>query len=555
MEKHKKYLQGFADTNSVLTDEIHQLAAHIQIQPHEDVSVIIKRFLVKLYQAIALISEHRGHPRTPKAKIFDAWESFLGPIKALTSLPHGDFLAARMLLYFYSGLLCQSALDMKFPKVNARGVNTPLNQINTALDDALLESLRRIWVESDKYEEFNWVFTEYRVDHFPDDEKSSQEAQRFYALAQALTPDELAALGGIQGRRFIFAKKADVSGDGEQDEDGWYPFCGSIPGDHFERMRSSVHIPDDDEVEADDWVWSVVGTDGPIRTDMSYCIVDKRADKESWRGLDVLRRSRQFILDARQVGQPFLAEKRRNLAEKTLFDAGIPTEIRLVILGFLDPPVKHPYLSSVDIAAAYTPFPDKDRPKCPECSSGKASKEHILTCPTKSIYIWNLPLRAFFVFHQNKTTVQRLCKYGVNCQGHHDDDDWKVTREEDFINYVESIIKDRCGSPATLSDVGLGPQSDFALGDEEEDDKRRARFFDVYYGPLQDTSNELRMNGGFWGLTTSMLHNSILIGSWAGEDGSATCTTEAEWAIGRHFSDKECGTRAITLMHLRCYWC
>ncbi|KAF5671665.1 hypothetical protein FHETE_4035 [Fusarium heterosporum] len=175
-------------------------------------------------------------------------------------LPSGDFLAARMILYLGCGLSCQQALDMKFSESRAHRDDFPLNQIDIALDDALLESLVKLWRKSGESEEFNWVFGEYGNSLWRDENRSSKEAQRYHGIVQALSPGELMALDDTRGKHFIFARKVEVAE--AKDVECWQPFLGGIPGDTYERSRSSVRIPDDDE--AGEWLYKTVGTDGPI---------------------------------------------------------------------------------------------------------------------------------------------------------------------------------------------------------------------------------------------------------------------------------------------------
>ncbi|KAM0231898.1 hypothetical protein ACHAPO_008195 [Fusarium lateritium] len=542
MEKHKAFLRGVLDENSALTAEINQMTPQSQTQSQEEFNTTIKQCLLKIYEAIIQMSQHRGNPRTPRLKVIDAWKSLLQPIQALTQLPFGDFLTARMLLYLAMGLRAQHALDMKVSKAFASKPGFPLDQMDIAMDDALLKALGNIWTESDSSEGFDWVFGEYKIGYWRPEDRDEEDVQIHYRIAQALSPVDLASLDGIGGRRFVFAKKNEV--DEDDDQDFWAPFSGSVPGDHYERSRSQVHIPDDDEVEADEWVYKTVGTDGPIREMIDCCIVREQRNYSA--GLGFFPRSRQFIVDARRVGQPFTAVKKRILAERGLSYAGMPPEIRDAIIGYLDPPFRHPYLSKVDIIKAYAPFPDTSG--CSECN--QESK----TCPSKNMYIWNVPLRTFFVFHRTKTNIGLLCKHGTDCQGHHEDNSWKVSQEQDLNEHVGKIVKDRCGNATTLSQVGFAPAAEFTLRDREEDEKRSRRLFDDR-GPVEDSSNEQRINGGLWGLTASMMHNKILLGSWEGVDESSTCSTASEWALARCLADKECAETAIMKMHDRCDRC
>ncbi|CAF3578569.1 unnamed protein product [Fusarium graminearum] len=543
MEKHKGFLHSVAEENSALATEIKQLAAQSQTLSQDKFDAAIKQCLLKIYDAIIKMSQNRGHPRTPRSKVFDAWESLLQPIKALTQLPFGDFLTARMLLYLAMGLRAQQALDLKASRALSLRPDFPLNQIDIAMDDTLVQALGRIWTNSDSSETFDWAFGEYSIGHWRVEDREKDHVKRHYLTAQALTPTELASLDNVGGKRFVFAKKNELD---DTDDDWWAPFKGSVPGDNYERSRSQVHIPDDDEVEADEWVYKTVGTDGPIREPINCSIFDEREKRNYCSGLDYFPRSCQFITDARRIGQPLSTIKGRILAERGLSHAGIPPELRAAIFSYLDRPFRHAYLSKVDIVKAYAPFPNIE--SCSECDQDKQ------TCPTKSMYIWNVPLRTFFVFHRTKSNVGVLCKYGTNCQGHHEDNSWKITKEKDFQEYVEKIVKDRCGSTTTLSQVGFAPAADFTLRDREEDEKRSERLFHDR-GPIEDSTKEQRFNGGLWGLVASMMHNKVLVGSWQGIDESSTCSTAAEWALARCLADKECAETAIKKIHSRCDRC
>ncbi|KAH6874445.1 hypothetical protein B0T10DRAFT_465744 [Thelonectria olida] len=171
----------------------------------------IKNALLKVYDSIALICEHQGHPRTPNKTILEAYRSLFEPIQGLSKLPSGDFLATHMLLYLTDAFWNECALDKKFVKSKPRATSVPLHQFSISLDEAVLGHLRTRWVASDGCDDFGWILELYST-HWP--------LARNRELAQALTPRELATLGGIKNRVFLFSKPGD--------EEDWRPFPDDI---------------------------------------------------------------------------------------------------------------------------------------------------------------------------------------------------------------------------------------------------------------------------------------------------------------------------------------
>jgi hypothetical protein len=185
MEKHKAFLQSVADENSALIAKINQLTPQSQTQSQEDINSAIKQCLLQLYETIIQMSQHRGNPRTPRLKVINAWKSLLQPIQALNQLPFGDFLTARMLLYLAMGLRAQHALDMRVSTAFASKPSFPLDQMDIAMDDTLLKTLGKIWTESDKSEQFDWVFGEYRIGYWRPEDKDEEDVQPHLWMALA----------------------------------------------------------------------------------------------------------------------------------------------------------------------------------------------------------------------------------------------------------------------------------------------------------------------------------------------------------------------------------
>ncbi|RSL43399.1 hypothetical protein CEP53_011720 [Fusarium sp. AF-6] len=235
------FLEDLEVQNSNLIPEINQLPAELRINitQQDEVYAKIRTILLKIYDSISMLSKQSRHPDVRNPNILPAWRSFLEPIGALSQLPSGHFLSARMTLYLSSGLLTQRSLALKFSKIGSAVEGRPVFRLCRAVDDTLLASLRNIWTASSESERFDWVFTQYNL-HPEDDLQDEMNRRR--NLAQALTPEELAAMDGIEGRRFIWAMSAD---EREGDLEEWKPFRGGLPGDAIERAKHSV--PDDDQ--------------------------------------------------------------------------------------------------------------------------------------------------------------------------------------------------------------------------------------------------------------------------------------------------------------------
>ncbi|RSM18498.1 hypothetical protein CDV31_002634 [Fusarium ambrosium] len=505
------FLEDLVVQNSNLIPEINQLPAELRINitRQDEVYAKIRTILLKIYDSISMLSKQSRHPDVRNPNILPAWRSFLEPIGALSQLPSGHFLSARMTLYLSSGLLTQRSLALKFSKIGSAIEGRPVFRLCRAVDDTLLASLRNIWTASSESERFDWVFTQYNL-HPEDDLQDEMNRRR--NLAQALTPEELAAMDGIEGRRFIWAMSAD---EREGDLEEWKPFRGGLPGDAIERAKHSV--PDDDQVKPGECFWKQIGSDGPIRQRFSYYSrVSGHLQPASFRldffhqYFEFLDRSRRFILDVRRITEPCLTEAEYALVNKVLRNANMPPEIRRHIISHLEFPRRHPYLRNFDIAKAYAPFPEDEQP-CERCHGSARTDRYKASCPETTFLVWNFALRAFLTFHKysgNGSTA--VCKYGIDCQGHHEEDDWEVKNEDDLVNMVEGIVKERCGDDTTLDQVGMSPNTEVRAMAQEQIEARELRFIQPG-GPLEDVAAELTSAGGFRGLINSMLYGKMLI--------------------------------------------
>ncbi|KAL2402589.1 hypothetical protein ABEF93_001864 [Exophiala dermatitidis] len=331
MTKHKAFLGKIIAKNQQLAVDIDTFANKQQksdLPGTSEKEVIISGFLEKLYVEICSIAQNRGHPRTTNKIILSAWASFFLPIRSLTSIvPDGYFLAARMILYLATAFISEDALQRKFPE-NESSIPkvAEIHSFLADLDEELLRCLRALWQSSNALEGFPWVFTQYPVrERDPDPEKAASR----HAQAVARSPAHLAALGGIKGRQIWVPRPGDAP---------VYQPDPAATGWAFEKAEGPL-------------LWQQYGDDGPIRQEFHYHIIDEDRNDVQFRCRDVFRRSRQFIFDAHYF-------TRIRLAEHILDSSPLATETKVQIMGYLDDPNFEPYLSRLDLADVYSPFPD-----------------------------------------------------------------------------------------------------------------------------------------------------------------------------------------------------
>ena len=539
MSAHVAKLLDIASSNEALCNEIDQLAGSIQCTGNSS-DAEIKNVLIKIQASLNRIGSDRGNPLTPNEVILEAWRSFFGPIQRLLKLPSGAFYAARKLLYMASAFIDGKGLDRKLHVTRSQACITSLFEFCLELDEALLASLREVWISSNRREMFNWVLTGYQMKTWIGSESPDQVTHRIQ-LAQALSVDELIELGGIKGLSFTFA---DLDDPGT-----WKPFLSPMPrwdlGDEYDSQI----------------LWQDLGTDGPIRRMFLYRTVadDRNEEERMW--IDVLRRSRQFIFDARQIAEPAVDIQRRLILEHVLSKHRIPNEIRSMILDYLQARQPFRYLANLGIATAYAPFPRVGR-SCDHCT-GETNEKIKLTCPQESIYIWNLALRIFHCFHQEASDsgpVWWICKDGISCRGHHKIADWQVGDVSELISHIEVEAGKHDPTFSSLNDSGLGPKEPIRAESQRDDYERQDKLFTTL-GPFEDSANDLIMIGGVGGLVDCMIHGRVLLGAWEGPTGldpSGHSVTDSKWALGRNLVEKRIGEHAIQRLHQwsnQCEWC
>ncbi|KAJ4312092.1 hypothetical protein N0V84_010117 [Fusarium piperis] len=437
-----------------------------------------------------------------------------------------------MFLYLSSALIHDKTLNLRFSESKAPVASGFLHEFCIDLDDGLLGPLKRIWVK-DYQEQFYWVFFEYPVQHSVG---SGTDPAKYPGLSQVLSPEELTAAGG-KGRQWFWSE--------HKDEPVWNTF--------------SARLPDIYDEDIENLLWKCIGTDGPICSGRVYRTLNKDAGEESLHTVPVLRRSRQFILDARQISKPSITKLGRHLLAGILLRAEIPTEIREMIWAYMrEPqmPAKPSYLTGLDIAAAYAPFPKVTGP-CQECKERKTTRRDKgmkETCPENIIYVWNIPLRLFHVLHQVGKTGWWPCKEGLECSGHHDDDEWRVKNQEQLFDWIDNFNMERNEEFAELINTDYGPVESITES-PKEDEARRDRLFSEN-GPFEDVTEQRKMKGGICGPPSLMAHKAALVGAWSEGRERGIVTAEVQWALGRNLVEQVKAEDAIwRLWHLSAHHC
>lgn len=304
-------------------------------------------------------------------------------------------------------------------------------------------------------------------------------------------------------------------------------------------------------------MWQDIGSDGPIREFYNYSLVeDMTTIHGQWRERPTLRRSRQFVLDARTIATVNLARDRHRLAEYAMARSPLPMELQLQVLGYQEDVPEHPYLSKLELAAVYQPLHDTGQ-KCTECPvRGRKTVERMIkaTCPHQTVTIWNLPLRIFHKFHLDSGNWT-LCVHS-DCKGHHSEATWAFPSQGgDLEGYLDGILQSRCGPDATIRSIGLGQLEPVELPTREEDNHRRERLF-PYIDP-KDYENQDQQYEHHWkginGLVDVMLHGRTLIGvhpiGWRGR------TMEPSWMLGRTRQEEQRACSALKHGPPECRYC
>lgn len=515
----------------------------------------LKSLLARLYTLICDFRRFRGSGATPDKKILEIWETFFAPIEALAEVrPHGHMIAARMILYLTKAFSSNWQLSNKFPlsDSSARPIAMRCNLL-IALDDVLLSHLSHIWSHGDKRDMFPWVFIDYEIDDY----RLEQEALEY--LDPGLSAQALA-----EQRRSECIKAACVTRPSDltpengvrftwrwtrrQGDNTVYPLhpCHTRAG--YGSFTSTADSPQL-------LMWQDIGRRGPTHSVYSYDVVDEDTNKNQWRSRPTLRRSRQFVLDAQKIAASNLSRDGRRLAGIAMARSPLPVELQIEVLGYLEDVTEHAYLSKLDLAAVYRPFPVISG-KCSECPGlGNSAAVRMMkaTCPHKSITLWSLPLRLFHTFHRNNHGTWVLCIHD-DCSGHHREASRTgPSQDTELEDYLDGVLQGRCGPGTTVKSIGLGPFDPVELPTEEEDRIRQQR---LYSEGCQDTDEERDAREealwtGLGGLVDVMLHGRTLTSRHT--VGSAT--TEPCWMMGRTRQDEQRVRSALMDIHTRCHYC
>ncbi|KAM0502282.1 hypothetical protein ACHAP8_003820 [Fusarium lateritium] len=501
----------------------------------------IKQIMANLCHNMVRFGDCQDLSNPPETMKPDVWSSFLRPIKALmkVSHPQRNFITARMALYL--GFQFHQAHDEKLYHTAKEAEEITLSNFCIELDDALLEPLKNIWkASSNLSEDFNWVFVDDRI-HLAHDEIVMNESN--LKIAQALSPSERTQISKQDGTKFHYHKEAfDINKANPTLFEGLIPRwdCG--------------------EEDTDGFFWTARSSDGPIRLEIT-CEIRAFGTDNIEKTIPMFRRSRQFCLDARQISEGEARKQAHIILDEIAIYYKLPREIQGHILEYLPYREPFPYLQKLDLAAAYTPFPISTGHYCVNCKmlAGRPSSKR--TCPDHSMWIWNLPLRCFNVFHTDQYLGWALCAHGAECAGHHDghDREWIVERGPDLSLFIEKEMSKLNDEFVSLDQVGLGPVRKIRLDTKEEDMARQQRLASCN-GIYRDSGDDWKMTGGLGGLVDSMLHGRVLIGAWArdGTDEGGTDREPAQWALGSSLKDQESAQTATRDLHAwpgRCEWC
>lgn len=509
-------------------------------------------FLERLYIHICEFGSYEGSAATPDKKILAAWESFLGPINALAGVEaNGHMIAARMILYLTQSYRQNGQLPRKLP-MSASSSKPIAMRCNflVSLDDTLLSCLTHIWREGDKRDMFNWVFTDYPV-HIcgcrhggtcQDSASPGQSIKEYHEqrkrahirTASITDPADLVPENGVRSRWHWTRAEGDTA---------QYPR-------HPESYRAGYDESADGERLL---MWQDIGSDGPIRESYRYDLEDEDTGATHGRDRAALRRSRQFVLDARRIAKCNLARDSRRIAQVAMARRSLPAELQNEVFEYLGEIQEHPYINSrVDLSAIYRPFPDisKKCSHCPGRANSSADKTAKSTCLLNSITVWSLPLRIFHTFHQTGDGNWQLCCH-IDCAGHHRDASWRL-RNSTVEDHLNNIVQSRCGQGLKIKDIGLGPLSPVKLPTEAED---RARDWRLFSGRWDDNEEQDTREEACWtgiiGLAGVMMHNKTLLGL----HNSGRTTTDASWLFGRTRQDEARAGSALERGHVYCEYC
>lgn len=517
----------------------------------------LEALLEQLYTHICDFGSYRGNAATPDTKILAAWESFLGPINALTAVqPHGHMIAARMSLYLAEAYRKHGQLPEWLPmsKSSAKPIALRCN-FAISLDDLLLSCLAQIWTQSNQREVFKWVFTVYPVKVCRCYDAGLSTCQDYAGPGNSVKEDH-------EQRERDQVKAACIT-----DPEALTPEHGVQPRWHWKRAEGdttpyprhplSFRVGYQESADGEPMLmWQDVGSDGLIRESFRYTLVNQDNGQKVPRDRAVLRRSLQFVLDAQKIAKCNLAKDGKRLAQVAMARKSLPTELQLMVLEYLDEIQEHPYVGRLDLSSVYRPFPDISK-KCTHCTghaSNAADKMAKVTCPLKSIAIWSLPLRLFHTFHQTSGGDWQLCTL-IDCAGHHRAASWQLQNVSVEV-HANSIIQSRCGQGLTTDDIGLGPLDPVQLPTPAAGSVDRSWLLgnNGCTGKSRDYQDEARWSG-ISGLFGVMKHNTTLLWLRTYQGSTFRSTEDPSWLLGRTRQEEFRASGALARDHSPCEFC
>lgn len=461
-----------------------------------------------------------------------------------------------MLLYLAEAYRKHGQLPEWLPMSNSSAKAIALRcNFAISLDDLLLSYLAQIWTQSNQREIFRWVFTDYPV-----------KVCRCHDAVLSTCQDY--AGPGNSVKEFHEQNKRDqVKAACITDPGALTPENGVQPCWHWKRaegdttpyLRHPFSFRVGYQGSADGnplLMWQDIGSDGPIRESFHYTLVNQDNGQTVQRKRAVLRRSLQFVLDARKIAKCNLAKDVKRLAQVAMTRKSLPTELQLMVLEYLDEIQEHPYVGKLDLSSVYRPFPDISK-KCTHCTgraSNAADKMARVTCPLKSITIWSLPLRVFHTFHQTSGGDWQLCTH-VDCAGHHRDASWQL-QNVSVEDHMNSIIQSRCGQALTAGDIGLGPLDPVQPPTSGRGSADRSWLLgnNEHTGESRDDRDEARWSG-ISGLFGVMKHNMTLLWLYTYQGSTVRSTEDPSWLLGRTRQEESRASGALARDHAHCEFC
>ncbi|KAK7222364.1 hypothetical protein V2G26_010367 [Clonostachys chloroleuca] len=452
--------------------------------------------------------------------LLGGWRAVLEPVDALAKLdPDGPFLAARMILFTQHAISKNKA----FPKSLEDGEERFQLQadLGQEFDEALLVQLRRAWEQGGQKDDLSWASTFLEVDN---SDCVSNDYNR--VIMSACSPSEFWEVRKQAAKYRIKNRK-------RRRESMW-----DLPSEPLSTRHGPIAIP----------LFNII-------IEQHGCIISSMGYRAP-----CLRRSHYFIQDIRQKLNSAMPEEALRLVS-SLLHQHIPLELQRAILEYINPPGSadiHPYLSRLDIGAAYIPIPKRvaDDEECEICKNiipGQPISAQA-TCLKRNVYIWNVALRAFHTFHRGQDGRVSMCKHKGICHGHHSNEEWRVTSKEDVQKYAVDIFESRCH----ISSLPTSVQEWFKAmttinphpGSVSSNYYKAKHYIGMRFPRLglkgREADVRYRKEGGLCGLVFSMIHPKVHRQHPDKADPFDVDTNKpGQWAYGRSIDEEKEVTEAL----------